>query len=42
MKLKNLLIVLAIVVLSACTQRICPTYSKLDTPKTEKPAAVKL
>ncbi len=35
MKLKTLIAALVIVGLSACTQRLCPTYADVDTPKAE-------
>lgn len=41
MKVKVLLFVLVVIGMSACTQKICPTYAKQDAPKTEKPASVR-
>ena len=36
MKLKTILCVLAIVALSACTQRTCPTYAQNDVDTVEE------
>lgn len=40
MKLKTLIIALAIVGFTACTQRSCPTYASNDAPETEVPVNV--
>jgi hypothetical protein len=37
MKIKLLLFAVAVFMLGACTQKTCPTYSKLDVKK-EKPS----
>jgi len=36
MKIKTILCVLAIVALSACTQRTCPTYAQNDVDTSEE------
>ena len=35
MKIKILIVALAVLAMSACTQRTCPTYAKLDSATTE-------
>lgn len=35
MKIKALILALAIFAMSACTQRTCPTYAKVDTENSE-------